>query len=99
MKGVNNRADEAEWPVLTILLALALFAVPLTDARPAGVGKHGAANGFKIALQAVTLDGGVDELRSRIKSCQLHCGHGGGFGTHPGVIMNGVCDEIPFAFA
>lgn len=49
---------------LTILLALALLAIPLTNARAASVCEYSATNGFQISLETVALNSGVDELGS-----------------------------------
>ena len=49
-------------------LSLALGrAVPLADARAAGVGQHGGADGLEVGDQAVALDGGADLLASRAR--------------------------------
>ena len=40
-------------------------AVPLADARAAGVGEHRAADGLEVGEQAVALDGGADLLGAR----------------------------------
>ena len=42
-----------------------VLAVPLADARAAGVGQHGAADGLEVGEQAVPLDGGAGLLGAR----------------------------------
>lgn len=59
---VNGHAQASE--KLTVLLILALLAIPLTNARSASVRQHDTANSLEVGRDAISLDGRVDELRS-----------------------------------
>ena len=45
-----------------MVAVLHVLAVPLSDARPAGVGEHLGAEGLEIGQQPVAFDGGADLL-------------------------------------
>jgi hypothetical protein len=63
----HGEGGEHETRRLTILLALALLTIPLSDARSASVGENDSSDSFEVALESIALNGSVDELGSVIE--------------------------------